>query len=73
MDRAPDADARFTRRDRRLLAAALLTALALRLAFALGYWTGKPLTHDEFEYLHLGHSLASGGPRAVARDDRDAP
>ena len=60
VDRAPDADARFTRMDRRLLAAALLTALALRLVFALGYWIGKPLTHDELEYLHLGHSLAAG-------------
>jgi 4-amino-4-deoxy-L-arabinose transferase-like glycosyltransferase len=74
VDRAPDVDARFTRMDRRLLAAALLAALVLRLAFALGYWTGKPLTHDELEYLHLGHSLASGqGLRYTSEADIDLP
>ncbi len=44
----------------RVLAGLLLVALIARLAFALGYWTGKPLTHDEQEYLHLGNSLATG-------------
>jgi 4-amino-4-deoxy-L-arabinose transferase-like glycosyltransferase len=44
----------------RLLAGLLLVALVARLAFGLGYWTGKPLTHDEREYLHLGNSLATG-------------
>jgi len=34
--------------------------LALRLGFGLGYWVGKPLTHDEREYLVLGRSLAEG-------------
>jgi 4-amino-4-deoxy-L-arabinose transferase-like glycosyltransferase len=43
-----------------LLASLLLIALIARLAFALGYWTGKPLTHDEREYLHLGNSIATG-------------
>lgn len=35
-------------------------AIALRLAFALGYWTGQPLTRDEKEYLSLARGLASG-------------
>lgn len=26
---------------------AVALALLLRLAFGLGYWVGKPLTHDE--------------------------
>jgi len=32
----------------------------LRLAFALAYWTGQPLTHDEREYLALARSVARG-------------
>ena len=32
---------------RRALAAAALLGMALRLLFALGYWTGQPLTRDE--------------------------
>lgn len=35
-------------------------AIALRLAFALGYWTGQPLTRDEREYLSLARGVASG-------------
>ena len=35
-------------------------ALALRLGFALFYWVGQPLTHDEREYLALGRSVARG-------------
>jgi hypothetical protein len=35
-------------------------ALVLRLAFGLGYWVGKPMTHDEREYLALAESLAAG-------------
>jgi len=35
-------------------------AIALRLAFALGYWTDQPLTRDEKEYLSLARGLASG-------------
>ena len=40
--------------------AAVLAALLVRLAFGVGYWTGKPLTHDEREYLALAHNLAEG-------------
>ena len=43
-----------------LVAAALVLAFVLRLAFAFGYWVGKPLTLDEQEYLQLGTSLANG-------------
>jgi hypothetical protein len=35
-------------------------AFALRAGFGLLYWTGKPLTHDEHEYLALAASLAAG-------------
>jgi Dolichyl-phosphate-mannose-protein mannosyltransferase len=45
---------------RRLIVAAAALGLALRLAFALGYWVNQPLTHDEQEYLALARSLASG-------------
>jgi len=38
----------------------VLFGLALRLAFALFYWVGQPLTHDEREYLALGRSVARG-------------
>jgi len=38
----------------------VLVGLALRLAFSLGYWVGKPLTLDEQEYLLLARGLASG-------------
>ena len=47
-------------RSRRLILAAAGVALLLRLAFGFLYWTGKPLTHDEHEYLSLGASLAAG-------------
>jgi hypothetical protein len=39
---------------------ALLAALALRVVFGMVYWTDKPLTHDEHEYLALAASLAGG-------------
>ena len=39
---------------------AVAAGLILRLAFSLLYWTDKPLTHDEREYLALAHSLSSG-------------
>lgn len=42
------------------IVASVLLGLALRLAFALFYWVGQPLTHDEREYLALGRSLARG-------------
>ena len=45
---------------RRWLAAALVAGFALRLAFGLVYWVGKPLTLDEQEYLLLAHNVAGG-------------
>ncbi len=39
---------------------AVAVGLLLRLAFGLGYWTGKPLTHDEREYLTLAANVAHG-------------
>jgi 4-amino-4-deoxy-L-arabinose transferase-like glycosyltransferase len=45
---------------RRLLVAAAVLGLLLRLAFSFLYWVGKPLTHDEREYLELARSLAAG-------------
>lgn len=47
-------------RSRRLILAAAGVALLVRLAFGLLYWTNKPLTHDEREYLSLAASLAAG-------------
>jgi 4-amino-4-deoxy-L-arabinose transferase-like glycosyltransferase len=47
-------------RARRLIMAAAAAGLLLRLAFGLVYWTGRPLTHDEREYLSLSRSLAQG-------------
>jgi len=47
-------------RARRLIVAAAVVGLALRLAFSLGYWVEKPLTHDEREYLALARSLSLG-------------
>jgi 4-amino-4-deoxy-L-arabinose transferase-like glycosyltransferase len=32
----------------------------LRAAFGVFYWVGKPLTHDELEYLALSRSLTEG-------------
>jgi 4-amino-4-deoxy-L-arabinose transferase-like glycosyltransferase len=40
--------------------AAVAVGLAARLAFSLGYWVDKPLTHDEREYLLLAQNVASG-------------
>jgi 4-amino-4-deoxy-L-arabinose transferase-like glycosyltransferase len=42
------------------LALAALLGLALRLVFALAYWTNQPLTRDEREYLSLARSVAAG-------------
>ena len=47
-------------RARRVILAAAAAGLVLRIAFGLFYWTGKPLTHDEREYLALAQSVASG-------------
>jgi 4-amino-4-deoxy-L-arabinose transferase-like glycosyltransferase len=46
--------------DRRLVWGAVALGLALRLAFGQLYWNGKPLTHDEREYLALAASLWAG-------------
>jgi hypothetical protein len=48
------------RRWRYGIAAWVVAGLALRAGFALFYWTGQPLTHDEREYLALARSLARG-------------
>jgi 4-amino-4-deoxy-L-arabinose transferase-like glycosyltransferase len=45
---------------RRWVVMAVLVGLALRLGFSLLYWTDKPLTLDEQEYLLLARSLVSG-------------
>ncbi len=45
---------------RRWVIACVLAGLALRVAFALFYWVGQPLTHDEREYLALARSVARG-------------
>jgi hypothetical protein len=47
-------------RARRMMGAAALAGLMIRLLFGFGYWTSKPLTHDEQEYLALASSLAAG-------------
>jgi hypothetical protein len=47
-------------RAERLIIAAALAGLVLRLAFGLGYWVHRPLTHDEREYLALARNLAIG-------------
>jgi hypothetical protein len=44
----------------RAIGLAVLADLLLRLAFGFGYWVGKPLTHDEREYLSLAEGLAEG-------------
>jgi 4-amino-4-deoxy-L-arabinose transferase-like glycosyltransferase len=44
----------------RVVLVAVLAGLALRLAFGLGYWREKPLTHDEREYLALASNLSAG-------------
>lgn len=48
-------------RDHRgLLVGIVALGVALRLAFALGYWNDQPLTRDEREYLSLARGLAGG-------------
>jgi hypothetical protein len=44
----------------RLILGAAAVAFVLRATFGLTYWIGKPLTHDEREYLALAESLAEG-------------
>jgi hypothetical protein len=50
----------------RLAGLAVVVGLVARLAFSLGYWHGKPLTHDEQEYLAYAINLAGG--RGFVRD-----
>lgn len=45
---------------RRLILLAAVAGLVLRAAFGLFYWVGKPLTHDEREYLALARSVTAG-------------
>lgn len=45
---------------RRVIVAAAVIGLVLRAAFGLLYWVGKPLTHDEQEYLALARGLTEG-------------
>lgn len=52
---------------------AVAAGLAVRLAFGLGYWVGKPLTHDEREYLMLARSLAEGRGFTYAAPDGSMP
>ena len=40
--------------------ACVAVGLGLRVAFAFGYWSNQPLTHDEREYLALARSVARG-------------
>ena len=47
-------------RSHRLIVAAAIAGLLLRLTFAFVYWNNKPLTHDEREYLALAHSVSAG-------------
>jgi hypothetical protein len=47
-------------RSHRLIVAAAIAGLLLRIAFAFVYWNNKPLTHDEREYLALAHSVSAG-------------
>ena len=54
---------------RRWIVAAAVIGVALRLAFGLLYWVGKPLTHDEREYLALARSLTAG--RGFAHEPQD--
>ena len=62
--RAPDgvqtAPSSGGRRARAIFVAAIVVGLLLRLAFAFGYWVGKPLTLDEIEYVQLARNLAAG-------------
>lgn len=53
---------------------AVAIGLVLRLGFGLGYWVGKPLSHDEREYLLLARSLTLGhGFTYTGLDGRPLP
>jgi len=49
----------------KLMLGAFVVALLLRLAFGLGYWVDKPLTHDEQEYLMLAQNLSPTTSRST--------
>lgn len=55
-------------RARRLILLAAIAALALRAVFGVWYWVGKPLTHDEREYLALATSVSEGRGFVYADD-----
>jgi len=46
--------------ERQWLIACFVLAFVLRAAFALGYWSDKPLTVDQTEYLMLAENLRAG-------------
>jgi hypothetical protein len=58
-------------RAQRLILVAAVVGFALRLAFGLGYWQHRPLTHDEREYLALSRSLTQG--KGFVYDTSEAP
>jgi 4-amino-4-deoxy-L-arabinose transferase-like glycosyltransferase len=59
-DGVPTGTPAANRRARRIVVTAIACGLLLRLAFAFGYWVGKPLTLDEIEYVQLARNLAAG-------------
>ena len=57
----------------RAVHAAVAVGLLVRLAFGLGYWTGKPLTQDERDYLTLAANVAHGRGFATELPGEAAP
>ena len=45
---------------------AVAVGIAARLAFALGYWVDKPLTHDEREYLLLARNVSGAAGSCIS-------
>jgi len=50
--------------------AAAVLALVVRLAFGFLYWTGKPMTQDEREYLQLGRTWRQVGDWSTTQQQR---
>ena len=48
------------RRWTQIVGLAIVAGFLVRAAFGLIYWSGKPLTHDEREYLALAANLWQG-------------
>ncbi len=46
---------------KKLLAFVFLISVIVRIWFAIGYWGGKPLTHDATEYLELARNFNQTG------------